>query len=78
MAFLGMDSFPSGATTVVLGLVTIVVALRVAAGRKLHPNEPTVLPSWIPFIGHLVGMALYGGRYIKRLGYVARISCFTF
>ncbi len=65
-----LDSALTGAATVILGAVTLCLALRYASGRKLHPSEPTVVPPWIPFIGHLLGMALHGGRYIKRLGYV--------
>ena len=68
MGLLSSDNWSPGATTVVLGLAVALVVSRFASGRKLHPNEPTVLPSWIPFVGHLIGMAVYGGRYIKRLG----------
>lgn len=70
MNSLGLDSWllSPNATTVLVGLLTLSVALRLASGRKLHPNEPIVLPQWIPFVGHLLGMALQGGRYIKRLG----------
>ncbi|KAJ6787373.1 hypothetical protein PWT90_06301 [Aphanocladium album] len=64
----GIDLALPGATTAILGAVTLCLALRYLSGRKLHPSEPTVLPPWIPFIGHLLGMALQGGRYIKRLG----------
>ncbi|EXV05688.1 cytochrome P450 [Metarhizium robertsii] len=62
MAFMDINILPAGVASLIVGLLTTVVALRLAAGRKVHPNEPTVLPSWIPFIGHLVGMAIYGGR----------------
>lgn len=75
MAFMDMNILPAGAASLIVGLLTTVVALRLAAGGKVHPNEPTVLPSWIPFIGHPVGMAIYGGRYIKKLGYLAHVSC---
>ncbi|PNY26855.1 Bifunctional P450/NADPH-P450 reductase [Tolypocladium capitatum] len=68
MAVLGFDNWSPGLTAAVLGLVTLAGALRYVSGRKLHPNEPTVLLSWIPFVGHLLGMALHGARYIKRLG----------
>lgn len=57
----------AGAT---VGLLTLLVALRYASSRRLDPREPVVLPPAIPFVGHVVGMALFGGRYIKRLGYV--------
>ncbi|KAK3316322.1 cytochrome P450 [Apodospora peruviana] len=33
-----------------------------------HPDEPPIIPSTIPFIGHLLGMAVEGGRYIKNIG----------
>ncbi|OAQ82250.1 cytochrome p450 protein [Purpureocillium lilacinum] len=65
---LGIDSSPAAVVTVVLGLTTIAIALRYVSARKLHPDEPTVLPPWIPFVGHLLGMALEGSRYIKQLG----------
>ncbi len=67
-AMLGIDSSPAAVVTVVLGLTTIAIALRYVSARKLHPDEPTVLPPWIPFVGHLLGMALEGSRYIKQLG----------
>jgi hypothetical protein len=35
---------------------------------KAHPDEPPIIPSRIPFVGHLLGMALQGGRYVKNLG----------
>ncbi|KAK3945607.1 cytochrome P450 [Diplogelasinospora grovesii] len=35
---------------------------------KSHQNEPPIIPSYIPYVGHLLGMALEGGRYIKSIG----------
>lgn len=29
--------------------------------RKIHPNEPTVIPLDIPFVGHVLGMATQWG-----------------
>lgn len=37
---------------------------------KAHPDEPPIIPSAVPFAGHLLGMALQGGRYVKNLGLV--------
>jgi hypothetical protein len=68
MALIGTLSWAPSVTTIIIGFITLVLALRYASGRKVHPNEPTVLPPWIPFVGHLLGMALHGGRYIKRIG----------
>ncbi|UNI18210.1 Cholesterol 7-alpha-monooxygenase [Purpureocillium takamizusanense] len=64
----GIDTSTISLVTVVLGLATFAAVIRHVSARKLHPDEPTVLPPWIPFFGHLVGMALEGSRYIKRLG----------
>lgn len=65
---------PHVLTAVGVGLLTAFCALYFNSSRKWHPNEPIVLPSWIPFVGHLLGMALHGGRYIKRIGWVYRLS----
>ncbi|KAJ7786283.1 cytochrome P450 [Mycena metata] len=35
---------------------------------KNHPNEPPIVPSWIPFIGPLFGMVREGGRHVKSIG----------
>lgn len=68
MTLLDMAVAAPSAGTVFVGFVTLLLVLRYASGRKLHPNEPTVLPPWVPFVGHLLGMAIEGGRYIKRIG----------
>lgn len=49
----------------VLTLYTLLYHLQT---RPRHPNEPPILPSRLPFVGPLLGMALQGGRYLKRLG----------
>ncbi|KAI0434247.1 cytochrome P450 [Xylaria sp. FL1042] len=36
--------------------------------QKLDAKEPTIIASSIPFIGHILGMAVHGGKYIKNLG----------
>lgn len=54
--------------TVTAGILALALILRYTSGQKLHPSEPIVIQPWIPLIGHLMGMALHGGRYIKQLG----------
>ncbi|UKZ59759.1 uncharacterized protein TrAtP1_001056 [Trichoderma atroviride] len=54
--------------TVTAGFLALAFILRYTSGKKLHPSEPIVIQSWVPLIGHLMGMALHGGRYIKQLG----------
>ncbi|KAI0870924.1 cytochrome P450 [Hypoxylon argillaceum] len=36
--------------------------------QKLDSREPPIIASRIPFVGHILGMALRGGKYIKSLG----------
>ncbi|KAI2628238.1 cytochrome P450 [Xylaria nigripes] len=36
--------------------------------RKCDAREPQIIASGVPFLGHLLGMALQGGKYIKNLG----------
>lgn len=53
-------------------LATAVVMYALAyrySTQKLDTKEPPIIASGIPFVGHLVGMAVYGGKYIKNLGY---------
>jgi hypothetical protein len=57
-------------TPAVVGAVLVVVYLLLYRWQlvKAHPNEPPILPPRIPFLGHLLGMATQGGRYVKNLG----------
>ncbi|KAL7946538.1 cytochrome P450 [Trichoderma barbatum] len=68
MALFDIEPWSINLATITIGLLTLSFALRYTSGRKLHPSEPTVIQPWIPLIGHLLGMAMHGGRYIKRLG----------
>ncbi|KAI0419450.1 cytochrome P450 [Xylaria grammica] len=36
--------------------------------QKLDVKEPPVIASGIPFVGHVLSMALHGGKYIKNIG----------
>ena len=54
-------------TTIVLLLASYLLLYRWQLA-KTHPDEPPVIPSAVPFVGHLLGMALQGGRYVKNLG----------
>ncbi|KAK7044700.1 cytochrome P450 [Favolaschia claudopus] len=63
-----LESWPPSATWAVVALTTLYIAARHLASRKQDPREPPVVPSTIPYIGHLLGMALYGGRYLKEIG----------
>jgi hypothetical protein len=71
MALFAIEAWPDNlatGATVTAGFLILAFVLRYMSGKKLHPSEPIVVQPWIPLIGHLMGMALHGGRYIKQLG----------
>ena len=69
MVLAGLDQWPlSGPATAALGLLAVYALLYALQFRKHDPREPPIVPSRLPFVGHLVGMALLGGRYTKQLG----------
>ncbi|KAK8130862.1 cytochrome p450 protein [Apiospora sp. TS-2023a] len=49
-----------------LALFVILFWLYVRPVR--NPREPPTITPTVPYIGHLLGMLFYGGRYIKQLG----------
>lgn len=66
----GWGSDWTGAATVAAAVVSTLWLLLYSLQRvKKHRDEPPIIPSAIPFVGHLLGMALFGGRYIKNIGY---------
>lgn len=52
-------------------ILTLYLVLYKLQTVKSHPNEPPIVASGIPFVGHLLGMGLKGGRYIKQIGFVS-------
>lgn len=71
-----MDSLLIPSCLLLLTLYTLLYHLQT---RPHHPNEPPILPSRLPFLGPLLGMALHGGRYLKHLGlaHSGRLPIFT-
>ena len=65
------ESWPAaGVVAWAVGILTIyAVTLRFSL-KQDDPREPPVVAPTIPipFVGHLVGMALQGGKYVKNLG----------
>ncbi|KAJ8133009.1 hypothetical protein O1611_g616 [Lasiodiplodia mahajangana] len=55
------------ATCIVVVAAAYALAYQ-SATQKLDTKEPPVIAPVIPFIGHILGMALHGGKYIKNLG----------
>nr|GAT52239.1 cytochrome P450 [Mycena chlorophos] len=49
-------------------LTTLYLVLYRLQTTKAHADEPPIIAPAIPFIGHLLGMLVYGGRYIKGIG----------
>ncbi|KAK5662090.1 hypothetical protein OQA88_10205 [Cercophora sp. LCS_1] len=58
----------SVATASLAILTTIYLIFYRLQTSKKHPDEPPVIASAIPYVGHLLGMALFGGRYVKGIG----------
>lgn len=60
-------SQPPMATCIVIIFAVYALVYQYST-QKLDAREPVVISSGIPFIGHMLGMALHGGKYIKNLG----------
>lgn len=58
----------SVATASLAVLTTIYLILYRLQTLKKHPDEPPIIASAIPYVGHLLGMAVSGGRYVKGIG----------
>lgn len=71
MAIEWAETWPS--TSIVawaVGLVTIYAIIWQLSLRQDDLREPPVVAPTIPipFLGHLLGMAMQGGKYVKNLG----------
>ncbi|KAK0742533.1 SNF2 family N-terminal domain-containing protein [Apiosordaria backusii] len=55
-------------TVVAVVLLTAYALLYYAQTIPLAKDEPPIIPSRIPFLGHVLGMLLQGGRYVKNIG----------
>lgn len=55
-------------TWLLTGLITLYVAVYCLSIRPRDVREPPVIPSRIPYLGHLLGMVFHGGRYVKTIG----------
>ena len=42
---------------------------------KHHPKEPPVVPSSIPYIGHILGLLRHGSKYYQTTRYHVVASC---
>jgi hypothetical protein len=69
MTLLELGLWPfSGLTTTLFLLLAVYAILYQSQCRKRHAQEPPIIPSKIPFIGHPLNMFLRGGIYVKNLG----------
>ncbi|KAI0120454.1 cytochrome P450 [Hypoxylon sp. NC0597] len=58
----------SASATAIIGIITLYFITYQLSSRKIDPREPLVIAPTVPIVGHILGMALLGGRYIKNLG----------
>jgi hypothetical protein len=56
--------------TAILLVFSLFLYLDRVQKAKFNPDEPPIIPSYPPFVGHVLGMIIYGGRYMKTLGYI--------
>ncbi|EAS37010.2 cytochrome P450 oxidoreductase [Coccidioides immitis RS] len=59
----------------VLLVLSILLRFLIAPGHA--PEEPPLVSSRIPFIGHLIGLARYGNRYYVRLSAQSQLPAIT-
>jgi uncharacterized membrane protein len=63
------EGWPLSLVATFVAIVAVAyVLVHQASTRKIDDREPPIVASVIPFVGHILGMALYGGKYIKNLG----------
>lgn len=53
--------------TVLLLLIIVYVSLVYLFSPKYDPKEPPVVSSFIPYVGHILGLLRYGQRYFEIL-----------
>ncbi|KAL1899853.1 hypothetical protein Sste5346_002719 [Sporothrix stenoceras] len=59
----------SDLSAIAIGLGTLYFILYRLQLRRSRPDEPPVIPApGLPFLGHVLCMALQGGRYMQQLG----------
>jgi len=64
-----LEQWPlSGLATTAILLITTYAILYQLQYVKKNANEPPIIASSIPFMGHILGMILQGGRYYKLMG----------
>ncbi|KAI5866363.1 cytochrome P450 [Durotheca rogersii] len=60
--------WPPSAAGILLALTALYAFALYLSSRKLDPREPEVVAPAVPLVGHVLGMAIFGGRYVKNLG----------
>ena len=61
-------SSPTTIAVLIFLPIAIYLFLYHYQSARLHPDEPPIIPSRIPFVGHMLGMGVHGGSYVKNLG----------
>ncbi|KAL8808469.1 MAG: hypothetical protein Q9182_000019 [Xanthomendoza sp. 2 TL-2023] len=73
-----MASLPTTALLLALGIVpALTFAIFHAYIPRHHPDEPPVIPSTIPLIGHIIGLIRYGGRYYQMTSSRCNLPIYT-
>lgn len=67
-----LERLPAGRATTGGILLLAVVAVAVLALRRFtqyqhDPREPPVVPTRIPYVGHIVGLIRHGAKYFQMI-----------
>jgi hypothetical protein len=65
-----MDAIQQQLATLIYPLAiafVLVLAFNAVQPRKSSPDEPPIIPTRLPYIGHAIGMFRHGGRYFRML-----------
>ena len=49
-------------------VATVLLALYHYSQPRYDPKEPPVIPSTIPYVGHIIGLLRHGTKYFEDLG----------
>lgn len=67
-SLLDLWPFQSLITIVLVAILTLYALLVHTSRQRLHRSEPAIVPSLLPYLGHLCHMVVHGGRSIRQLG----------
>ena len=62
---------PSVLLIIVAGIASLLYGINYFVAPRHHPDEPPVVSSRIPLIGHIIGLIWHGTGYYQKIRYVS-------